>query len=61
MNAEIQRLKDESEDLRVRMRNLERNYEAVIRDIAGFQAGREQQDSVMQNLLRHFLGDEGGE
>ena len=60
MNAEIQRLKDESEDLRIRMRNLERNYESVIRDIAGFQAGREQQDSVMQNLLQYFLGEESG-
>lgn len=61
MTAEIQRLKDESEDLRVRMRNLERNYEAVIRDISGFQASMAQQDGVMQNLVRRFLGDESGE
>jgi len=61
MTAEIQRLKDEGEDLRVRMRNLERNYEAVIRDMSSFQAGMAQQDNVMQNLLRQFLGDESGE
>jgi len=61
MTAEIRRLKDEGEDLRVRMRNLERNYEAVIRDMSSFQAGMAQQDSVMQDLLRQFLGDESGE
>jgi osomolarity two-component system response regulator SKN7 len=60
MTAEIRRLKDESEDLRVRMRNLERNYENVIQDISGFQAGMAKQDSVMQNLLRYFLGNESG-
>jgi osomolarity two-component system response regulator SKN7 len=61
MTVEIQRLKDESEDLRVRMRNLERNYEAVIRDMSGFQTGMAKQDGVMQNLIRYFLGDESGE
>ncbi|KIM39853.1 hypothetical protein M413DRAFT_446777 [Hebeloma cylindrosporum] len=61
MTAEIQRLKDESEDLRVRMRNLERNYEAVIRDMSGFQAGMSQQDGVMKALIRYFLGEESGE
>jgi osomolarity two-component system response regulator SKN7 len=60
MTVEIRRLKDESEDLRVRMRNLERNYENVIQDISGFQAGMAKQDSVMQNLLRYFLGNESG-
>jgi len=60
MTAEIRRLKEEGEDLRVRMRNLERNYEGVIQDMSGFQSGMAKQDSVMQNLLRYFLGNESG-
>jgi osomolarity two-component system response regulator SKN7 len=60
MTSEIRRLKEESEDLRLRMRNLERNYESVIQDMSGFQAGMVKQDGVMQNLLRYFLGNDSG-
>jgi len=60
MTSEIRRLKEESEDLRARMRNLERNYDSVIQDMSGFQSGMAKQDGVMQNLLRYFLGNESG-
>ena len=39
LTAEIQRLKDEGEDLRGRIRVLERNYENVLVEMVGFQRG----------------------
>ncbi|KAF8886868.1 HSF-type DNA-binding-domain-containing protein, partial [Gymnopilus junonius] len=61
LTSEVQRLKDESEDLRARIRNLERNYESVLVEMVGFQRGMAQQDGLMQNLIAYFLGSESGE
>ncbi|KJA17939.1 hypothetical protein HYPSUDRAFT_145772 [Hypholoma sublateritium FD-334 SS-4] len=59
LTSEIQRLKDEGDDLRGRIRNLERNYENVLVELGGFQRGMAQQDGLMQSLIGWFL--EGGE
>ncbi|KAF9481937.1 hypothetical protein BDN70DRAFT_802521 [Pholiota conissans] len=59
LTAEIQRLKDEGDDLRGRIRNLERNYENVLVELVGFQRGMAQQDGLMQSLIGWFL--EGGD
>ena len=59
LTSEIQRLKDEGDDLRGRIRNLERNYENVLVELVGFQRGMAQQDGLMQSLIGWFL--EGGE
>ncbi|KDR69209.1 hypothetical protein GALMADRAFT_924624 [Galerina marginata CBS 339.88] len=56
LTAEVQRLKDEGEDLRGRIRNLERNYENVLVEMVGFQRGMAQQDGLMQSLIAYFLG-----
>jgi osomolarity two-component system response regulator SKN7 len=61
LTAEIQRLKDEGEDLRARIRVLERNYENVLVEMLGFQRGMAQQDGLMQSLIAYFLGSENGE
>jgi osomolarity two-component system response regulator SKN7 len=61
LTAEIQRLKDEGEDLRGRIRVLERNYENVLVEMLGFQRGMAQQDGLMQSLIAYFLGSENGE
>jgi len=61
LTAEIQRLKDEGEDLRGRIRVLERNYENVLVEMVGFQRGMAQQDGLMQSLISYFLGSENGE
>lgn len=59
LTGEIQRLKDEGDDLRGRIRNLERNYENVLVELVSFQRGMAQQDGLMQSLIGWFL--EGGE
>lgn len=61
LKSEIQRLKDEGDDLRGRIRNLERNYENVLVEMVGFQRGMAQQDGLMQSLIAYFLGSESGE
>jgi len=61
LTAEIQRLKDEGEDLRGRIRVLEKNYENVLVEMVGFQRGMAQQDGLMQSLIAYFLGSEDGE
>ncbi|KAF9524482.1 HSF-type DNA-binding-domain-containing protein [Crepidotus variabilis] len=60
LQGEIQRLKEEGDDLRGRIRNLERNYESVLVEMVGFQRGMAQQDGLMQNLIAYFLGSESG-
>lgn len=56
----MRRLKDDNEDLKGRLRSLERNYENVLVEMVGFQRGMAQQDGVMQNLIAYFLGSESG-
>lgn len=60
LQHEIRRLKDDNEDLKGRLRNLERNYESVLVEMVGFQRGMAQQDGVMQSLIAYFLGSESG-
>lgn len=60
LQHEIRRLKEEGDDLRGRLRNLERNYENVLVEMVGFQRGMAQQDGLMQSLISYFLGNESG-
>jgi osomolarity two-component system response regulator SKN7 len=60
LQHEIRRLKEEGDDLRGRLRNLERNYENVLVEMVGFQRGMAQQDGLMQSLISYFLGNETG-
>ena len=61
LQAEIQRLREEGDDLRGRLRSLERNYENILVEMVSFQRGMAQQDGLMQNLISYFLGTESGE
>ncbi|KIJ98678.1 hypothetical protein K443DRAFT_103561 [Laccaria amethystina LaAM-08-1] len=61
LQAEVRRLKDDGEELRARLRSLERNYENVLVEMVGFQRGMAQQDGLMQSLIAYFLGSESGE
>jgi osomolarity two-component system response regulator SKN7 len=54
-------MKDGEEDLRERIRILERNYKDVLVEMLGFQRGMAQQDGLMQNLIAYFGGSEDGE
>jgi len=58
LHNEMRRLKDDNEDLKGRLRNLERNYENVLVEMVGFQRGMAQQDGLMQSLIAYFLGSE---
>jgi osomolarity two-component system response regulator SKN7 len=60
LQAEIHRLREEGDDLRERIRNLERNYETVLVEMLAFQRGMAQQDGLMQNFIDYFLGSESG-
>lgn len=60
LQAEIRRLKTDGEELRTRLRSLERNYENVLVEMVGFQRGMAQQDGLMQSLIAYFLGSESG-
>ncbi|KAF8637271.1 hypothetical protein AX17_002937 [Amanita inopinata Kibby_2008] len=61
LQSEVRRLREEGEDMRTRIRNLERNYENVLLEMVNFQRGMAQQDSLMQSLIGYFLGSESGE
>jgi len=60
LQHEVRRLKEEGDDLRTRIRTLERNYESVLVEMVGFQRGMAQQDGLMQSLISFFLGSESG-
>ncbi|KAF9448302.1 hypothetical protein P691DRAFT_775528 [Macrolepiota fuliginosa MF-IS2] len=60
LQLEVHRLREEGDDLRSRIRALERNYESVLVEMVGFQRGMAQQDGLMQNLIAYFLGSESG-
>ena len=59
LQGEIQRLRDEGDDLRGRLRNLERNYETVLVEMVSFQRGLAQQDGLMQILIASQLECDG--
>jgi osomolarity two-component system response regulator SKN7 len=61
LQDEIRRLREEGEDMRTRIRTLERNYENVLLELVSFQRGMAQQDSIMQNLIGYFMNSESGE
>ncbi|KAM6500043.1 HSF-type DNA-binding domain containing protein [Amanita muscaria] len=58
LQSEIRRLREEGDDMRTRLRTLERNYESVLLELVSFQRGMAQQDGVMQNLLGYYMGSE---
>ncbi|KAF5323791.1 hypothetical protein D9619_012941 [Psilocybe cf. subviscida] len=60
LTSEVARLKDESDELRARIRGLERNYESVLLEIVGFQRGMKQQDGIVQSLIGLVLDGSGG-
>jgi osomolarity two-component system response regulator SKN7 len=60
LQLEVRRLKEEGDDLRGRLRILERNYESVLVEMVGFQRGMAQQDGLMQSLISYFLGSDNG-
>ena len=61
LQNEIRRLREEGDDMRSRLRTLERNYESVLLELVSFQRGMAQQDGIMQNLIGYFMGSESGE
>ena len=61
LQSEIRRLREEGDDMRSRLRTLERNYESVLLELVSFQRGMAQQDGIMQNLIGYFVGSESGE
>ena len=61
LHAEIQRLREEGNNLRGRVRSLEHNYEKVLVEMVAFQRGMAQQDGLMQNMISYFLGNQSGE
>ena len=61
LQNEVRRLQEEGEDMRTRIRTLERNYESVLLELVTFQRGMAQQDGIMQNLITYFVNSESGE
>jgi osomolarity two-component system response regulator SKN7 len=61
LQAEIHRLREEGNDLRGRIRNVERNYESVLVEMVTFQRGMAQQDGLMQDMISYFLGNQSAE
>ncbi|KAK2459440.1 hypothetical protein APHAL10511_008551 [Amanita phalloides] len=60
LENEIRRLREEGEDMRTRIRTLERNYETILLELVSFQRGMAQQDGIMQNLVSYFVNSESG-
>ncbi|TEB39384.1 hypothetical protein FA13DRAFT_1596213, partial [Coprinellus micaceus] len=60
LQHEVRRLRDDNEDLKGRLRQLERQYEQVLVEMVGFQRGMTQQDGVMQSLIAYFMSGQGG-
>ncbi|PFH46454.1 hypothetical protein AMATHDRAFT_154956 [Amanita thiersii Skay4041] len=56
LQSEVRRLREEGEDMRSRLRTLERNYENVLLEMVNFQRGMAQQDGLLQNLICYFVG-----
>lgn len=59
LQHEVRRLRDDNEDLKGRLRQLERQYENVLVEMVGFQRGMTQQDGVMQSLIAYFMSGQG--
>ncbi|KIY51044.1 hypothetical protein FISHEDRAFT_38423, partial [Fistulina hepatica ATCC 64428] len=56
--TQVARMEREKEEMQLRLRNMERNYQDILVELVGFQRGMAQQDGLMQNLLQYFLRDE---
>lgn len=58
LQLQVRRLTEEGDDLRTRLRTLERNYDNILVQFVAFQRGMAQQDDLIQNLT--FLGNDNG-
>lgn len=61
LELQVRRLREEGDDLRGRLRTLEKNYDDVLVEFVAFQKGMAQQDGLIQNLMTYFLGNENGQ
>jgi len=60
LQLQVRRLTEEGDDLKARIRSLERNYENILVEFVGVQREMAQQDDIIQNLNSYFLGNENG-
>jgi len=61
LQLQVRRLTEEGDDLRARIRSLERNYENILVEFVGVRRGMAQRDDLIQNLTSYYLGNENGE
>ncbi|KDR77879.1 hypothetical protein GALMADRAFT_118766 [Galerina marginata CBS 339.88] len=57
---ELKCLNDDGEDMKARIRRLEREYEGVLVEVDGFRRGMKQREALMQSLITYFLTNERG-
>ncbi|TFK67178.1 winged helix DNA-binding domain-containing protein [Pluteus cervinus] len=55
LQTQIRILLEQQDEMSLRMRTLERNYQDVLVEMAGFQRGAAQQDGMMQNLVQGWV------
>ncbi|KZT02387.1 uncharacterized protein LAESUDRAFT_415034 [Laetiporus sulphureus 93-53] len=60
LQAQLERLTRDQEELVAHVRNLETNYQNVLGEMVNFQRNMAQQDGLMQNLIQYFLQLENG-
>lgn len=60
MQAQIDLLMRNQEDMTGRLAKAERNYQNVLNEMVAFQKGMASQDQLMQSLISHFLNQESG-
>ncbi|KAG8874904.1 kinase-regulated stress-responsive transcription factor skn7 [Tulasnella sp. 331] len=63
MQAQIDQLLHNQDDMASRLATAERNYQNVLNEMVAFQRGMAAQDSLMQTLISHFIesGKPGGD
>lgn len=60
MQARLEAMARDQEELVAHVRNLESNYQSVLGEMVNFQRNMAQQDGLMQNLIQYFLQLENG-
>lgn len=60
LQATIERMQRDSDEMAAHIRNLENNYQNVLQEMVNFQRNMAQQDGLMQNLIQYFLQLENG-
>ncbi|KAL6300238.1 hypothetical protein BKA93DRAFT_740923 [Sparassis latifolia] len=60
LQAQIERMANDQDEMAVHIRNLEENYQNVLGEMVNFQRNMAQQDGLMQNLIQYFLQLENG-